>query len=376
MIVSISEGSESSSLKSPVLKDCQASESVASGSHRGYTSCLEELEIEDCPLLECFPEGRLPLTLKRLIIQYCTTLHSLPEGIMHNNDSTSISPLEQLEIIGCPSLKSFPVGKLSSPLKILKIWDCCELEPLSDVILCDNTSLEIIDIVSYEKLVSLPETLHTLLNLTVLRINNCASLNSFLEGGPSLPNLRTLSINDCAKLVSLPSQMQSLSSLQDLTISGCPSLVFLPKGRCLPPNLISLVIWDCENLKGPLSDWNLNCLTSLREFSVAGQGFINAPTFPEKSCLLPASLNFIDIRRLPCLKSLSMQLKHLTNLEVLEIFDCPNLQSLPKKGLPPNLGKVSITKCPLLAKRCFKKKGKHWPMIASIPCIEIDGIVV
>ncbi|KAJ6895791.1 hypothetical protein NC651_022124 [Populus alba x Populus x berolinensis] len=33
---------------------------------------LEDLEIEECPLLECFPGGILHLTLKWLKIRYCT----------------------------------------------------------------------------------------------------------------------------------------------------------------------------------------------------------------------------------------------------------------------------------------------------------------
>ncbi|KAF9665685.1 hypothetical protein SADUNF_Sadunf16G0149100 [Salix dunnii] len=109
-LVSIPEAGLLSSPRHLVLRDCKALRSLPDG----MSNCpLEDLEIEECPLLKCFPGRLLPVTLKSLKIRYCTELESLPEGLMHiENGPDTLCHFEHLEIIGCPSLKSFPDGKL------------------------------------------------------------------------------------------------------------------------------------------------------------------------------------------------------------------------------------------------------------------------
>lgn len=195
-----------------MFRDCQALESMPDGmmifNCRSNQFLLEELEIEGCHSIKCFLRGQLPLMLKVLNIQYCGKLESLPEGIVHHDNSTAnFSHFEHLEIIGCPSLTSFPTGTLPTQLKTLKIYDCWQLEPLSDRMLCDNRSLEYIGIRFVEFLISFPECLHSLMHLTELDICNCSSLKSFPEVAVSLPNLRMLNIYSCVNLKSQPNQM-------------------------------------------------------------------------------------------------------------------------------------------------------------------------
>lgn len=366
-----------STLRQLVLRNCRALESLPPDimmfSCQSNKCLLEDLEIEDCPLLEYFPRGRLPTTLKMLKIRYCTNLKCLPEGLMHNDNSPNdLSHLEQLEIVGCPSLASFPAGKLGIQLKQLKIWDCMQLESLSGRMMHESTSLEYVSICNCKFITILPESPHSLINLTDLNISNCSSLVSFPETTLFLPNLRTLSIYDCVNLKSLPTWMRDITSLQELTISGCPGATSFLRGD-FPPNLISLELWDCENFDGPTSEWNLHSLSRLRDFSISGGCLSSAVCFPDDKCVLPPSLISVWIGRLPCLESLSMQLQSLTSLEELEIVACPKLWSLPKEGLTATLGRFSIRDCPLLKKRCNKEKGVLWPMIAHIPCVEMDG---
>ncbi|KAK6240186.1 hypothetical protein QUC31_005655, partial [Theobroma cacao] len=141
-------------LKHLKLKDCRALKSLPSGMmmlNCKINGCpLEELEIEDCHSLTCFPRGRLPTTLKCIRIRYCRDLMSLPEGLMLiDNSASNISLLEILEIVACPSLISFPEGRLPTSLKNLKIWNCSQLEPISDRMLHKNASLESIDVWNY-----------------------------------------------------------------------------------------------------------------------------------------------------------------------------------------------------------------------------------
>nr|TKR58950.1 putative disease resistance RPP13-like protein 1 [Populus alba] len=368
-LVSIPEAGLLSSLRHLVLRDCKALGSLPDG----MSSCpLECLEIEECPSLKCFPGGMLPPTLKGLKIRYCTELKSLPEGLMHNkNGSGTLCHFEHLEIIGCPSLKSFPDGKLPTRLKTLKIWDCSQLMPPSEMMLHDDMSLEYLAISDCEVLSSFPECLGSFKHLSELNLSNCSALKHFPGDGFSLANLRTLAIYNCKNLKSLPKAMRKLTSLQELTICSCPALNSFPKGD-MPPNLTSLEIWDCDSLDGCLSEWNLQSLAFLRDFSIAGGCFSGTVSFPDEKCLLPTSLTSVWIGRLPNLESLSMQLQSLANLEELEIVDCPKLKSLPRGCLPHALGRFSIRDCPLMTQRCSKEKGVYWPLISHIPCVEID----
>lgn len=354
-------------LKHLQLKDCRALTSLPSGIMM-LDFPLEELEIEDCPSLTCFPSGRLPTSLKQLRIGYCRDLMALPEGLMQIDNSTSnISHLEILEIINCPSLITFPEGKLPTSLKILKIWDCLQLKPVSDKLLLENASLEFITIYKCLTMTSLLECLNNLSHLTDLNLSWCHDLNYFPETGFHLPNLRKFDITNCISLKSLPDQMLSLTSLQFLTICECPGLVSFPDGG-LPPNLLVLEIWNCENLK-PMSEWNLYTLASLRELNIAGAP--DVVSFPDENCPLPMTLVSIYIGELHNLKSLSMGLHNLTLLEELEIAKCHKLQCLPKECLPEKLGRLCIRDCKLLKQLRFKDKGGR-PVIADIPHLEIE----
>ncbi|KAK8983095.1 hypothetical protein V6N11_057853 [Hibiscus sabdariffa] len=366
-LVSFSETSFLSRLRHLKLRDCLVLKKLPIWV---MSRCLlEDFEIEECPLLEHFPRESLPPKLKRLKIQGCINLCSLSEGLMQADNNKYTSYLEKLEIIGCPSLDNFPEGKLPTTLKVLKIWDCLKLEPLSDRIFPNNSSLEYIDIWKVSTLVCFPESLYKLMSLVELNINDCQHLKFFPEIGLPLPNLSTLNICNCVELKSLSDQMSNLTSLKHLTICDCPSLSF-PRGG-LPPNLLSLEIWYCKELTKPDSEWNLHTLISLQDLSIAGGPEI--VSFPDEKFLLPTTLVSIYIAKLQNLESLTKGLQNLPSLEELEVADCPKLRRLPGEGLPATLGRLCIRNCPLLENLCSRNKGKYWPLIAHIPCVEIEA---
>ncbi|KAF2319658.1 hypothetical protein GH714_017874 [Hevea brasiliensis] len=163
-LVSFPEAGVLSTLRCLVIRNCQALMSLPGDimrfSCRTNMCVLEELEIEECPLLEYFPRGELPMTLKVLKIRSCTKLRSLPEGLMNK---VNMSHLEHVEIIGCPSLTSPPTGKLPFQVKSLQISDCSELEPLPRRMRHDNATIECVNIWSCTVLKSLPDCLNSLL---------------------------------------------------------------------------------------------------------------------------------------------------------------------------------------------------------------------
>ncbi|RVW25631.1 putative disease resistance protein [Vitis vinifera] len=317
---------------------------------------LIELKVWKCPRLVSFPESGFPSMLRILEIKDCEPLESLPEWIMHNNDgnkkNTMSHLLEYFVIEGCSTLKCLPRGKLPSTLKKLEIQNCMNLDSLPE----DMTSVQFLkisacSIVSFPKgglhtvpssnfmklkqliinkcmkLESLPEGLHNLMYLDHLEIAECPLLFSF--PGPGLPTtkLRTLKISNCINFKSLPNRIYNLTSLQELCIDGCCSLASLPEGG-LPNSLILLSILDCKNLK-PSYDWGLHRLTSLNHFSFGGCP--DLMSLPEE-WLLPTTISSVHLQWLPRLKSLPRGLQKLKSLEKLEIWECGNLLTLPEEG--------------------------------------------
>ncbi|MCD7452576.1 hypothetical protein HAX54_017495 [Datura stramonium] len=59
-------------------------------------------------------------------------------------------------------------------------------------------------------------------------------------------------------------------------------------------------------------------------------------------------------------------------VSVLASSDCPNLQSLPVKGMPSSISRQSISYCPVLKPLLEYGKGEYWPNIAHISTINID----
>ena len=191
-------------------------------------SCLlEHFEIRNCPSLICFPTGEVRNSLRQLEIEHCVNLESLPEGIMQDDsiNHSNTCRLQVLKLYRCPALRSFPAGKLPSTHNQLEIWDCTQLEGISEKMLHNNTSLECLDFWNYPNIKTLSGS------LTIY--------------------LKNLHIGSCVNFEFQSHLMQSLSSLQSLCIRRCPGLESLTEGD-LSPSLISLQIEDCMNLKSPV----------------------------------------------------------------------------------------------------------------------------
>ena len=386
------------------------------GLPQNYNLCaLKSLMIFGCPSLRCFPNGEIPTTLKQLSILDCVNLESLPGGMgimRHNSNSNSTCSLEYLEIRGCPSLKSFSTATgefvLPSTLKQLRISGCSNLESMSENMCPNNTALEFLHLWEYPNLRTLPECLNS---LKELRIWDCNGLECFPSRGLSTSNLTLLDIYKCQNLEYMSSEMRNLKSLEVLCIRHCPGVKSFPEGD-LPPNLTSLQVGRCENLKTPISEWGLQSLTSLSSLTIHDI-FRDMVSFPDDKCLLPSSLTALTISGMPSLTSLplpklqsltylqvsemeslaslplpkldslislnvremkslpSLPLQNLTSLQSLCISSCPKLHSLGL--LPSTLEILEILDCPIIKKRCLKGKGQYFPNIAYIPCIRIDG---
>ncbi|XP_050282822.1 uncharacterized protein LOC126723451 isoform X2 [Quercus robur] len=63
----------------------------------------------------------------------------------------------------------------------------------------------------------------------------------------------------------------------------------------------------------------------------------------------------------------------LTSLQILYIWGCHNLTSLPQEiSNLTSLKLLTIEECPLLGQRCKRQIGEDWPIIAHVPIVDVD----
>jgi len=286
---------------------------------------------------------KLPSELYELEIRKLDSVDSLVKELELMGCLSSM--FENIEIDNFDLLKCFPL-ELFSNLQTLKIKNSPNLNSLS----------------AYEKPYNR--------SLRFLEIQGCPNLVCFPKGGLSAPNLTKIRLLDCINLKALPEQMSFLFSLVDLELKGLPELESFPEGG-LPLDLETLCIQSCNKLIASRAQWDLLLQCSLSKLIIAYNEDVES--FPD-GLLLPLELRSLEIRSLENLKSLDYNgLLHLTCLRELKIDTCPNLQSIPEKGLPFSLYSFEISGCPQLEKRCEKEKGEDWPKISHFLNIKIDG---
>ncbi|XP_059441202.1 putative disease resistance RPP13-like protein 1 [Corylus avellana] len=303
---------------------------------------LEEVYISGCSSLTHFAIGQLPPTLKQLTIEWCINMQILVDGDDINKCSSGKSLLEYLDISLCPSLKSLTLsGELPATLKHLKIKDCRRLESIAKSF-HDNLSLEVIRILCCYKLKSLPMGIHNLIHLDQFFIVQCTILDSFPDNGLLPTNLKTLLIVYCEKMQALPNCIHNLTSLQELRIWRSGSILSFPEVGFLT-NLTSLSIYTMASFHEATFEWELSELPSLKELIIRGNSS-HLVSFPE--VMLPASLTSLTIENFPDLECISSKcFQFLASLEQLSIDSCKKLTSFLEDGLPHSLTSLSISTC-------------------------------
>ncbi|KAJ9672971.1 hypothetical protein PVL29_026299 [Vitis rotundifolia] len=246
--------------------------------------CLSQLKIFYCPSFLSLALHSSP-SLSRLTIDHCPNLTSM--------ELPSSLCLSQLDIRKCPNLASCKVAPLPS------------LETLS---------------------------------LFTVRYGVIWQIMS-VSASSSLKSLFIESIND---MISLPKELlQHVSGLVTLQISECPNLqsLELPSSHCLS----KLKIINCPNL----ASFNVASLPRLEELRLLG---VRAEVLRQLMFVsASSSLKSLYIESIDDMISLPKELlQHVSGLVTLQIYECPNLQSLK---LPSSrcLSKLKIINCPNLA---------------------------
>ncbi|KAK2393613.1 putative disease resistance protein [Trifolium repens] len=218
---------------------------------------LTSLEIIDCPKLKGDLPSHLPM-LETIKIEGCNQLSSsLPKAFsireLNILESNKVAlhelprSLEVLNIQGAEVIESvFEAIAISLPtsLQRLGIRDCSSAISFTGD--CLPTSLKELSIRNCKNL-NFPKQNHQHESLQSLRIvRSCDSLSTLPLD--NLPNLDHLQVSDCENIEHL-SASKILSNLVDIDISNCPKFVSFPREGLCAPNLKSLRISSCTNLK-------------------------------------------------------------------------------------------------------------------------------
>ncbi|KAA3464551.1 disease resistance protein RGA2-like [Gossypium australe] len=347
-------------------------------------SCLEELNILDCPLLESVPLTGQYSSLESLRISKCRRLSKIGDGL---SNSTCLKELDLtcLNISWIPDLKGF------SSLQNLSIERCHELEVI--LITGGCSSLEILRILFCKKLSKIGEGLSTSISLKKLDLNSCFNLSLIpkLEGFSSLQNLsigrcnelevlpvtgrcssiEKVNISNCKKLSKIGDVLSTSTYLKHLGLYDCPNLKPIPSldglssltelklgnvgegWSCLLPNMIrsNTSLRRLEILNLPDLIWNpddsLGRLNCLRELTIGGFSE-ELQEFPFLSSIqyLSASLRVLELIGWEKLKSLPPQLQFLTALVILKIREFQGIEALPEwLGNLSSLSSLRIYSC-------------------------------
>ncbi|XP_016704749.2 uncharacterized protein [Gossypium hirsutum] len=395
-----------SSLEKLRIFNCEKLSKIGDG--LSTSTCLKELDLDNCPDLSSIPNLEGFSSLQYLSVKMCNKLEVLPitggcssleklricdcEKLSKIGDGLSTSTcLKELDLYYCPDLSSIPNLEGFSSLQYLSVHRCLKLEVLPITGGC--SSLEKLRICDCEKLSKIGDGLSTSTCLKELDLRYCSDLSSIpnLEGFSSLQNL---SVKRCDKLEVLPIT-GGCSSLEKLRIVGCGKLSKIGDGLSTSTCLKELDLGDCPDLS---SIPNLEGFSSLQFLSV--HRCLKLEVLPiTGGCSSLEKLRICDCEKLSkigdglststCLKELDLDicpdlssipnLEGFSSLQDLSVQGCLKLEVLPITGGCSSLEKLRIFNCEKLSKigdglstsTCLKELDLgDCPDLSSIPNLE------
>ncbi|XP_061361281.1 putative disease resistance RPP13-like protein 1 [Gastrolobium bilobum] len=301
--------------------------------HSSYHN-MTHVRLESCSNCYMLPSlGQLP-SLKSLVIEDFNGLEIIG-GEFYKNDndeSCSATPFPSLETLSFYRMSSWEVWRSHEcnafpQLKELRISDCSSFRGDFPTHL---PALETLEIYRCNQLVSSLPRSPAICELTIHESNKV--------GLQELPiSLRSLSITGCELVESVFGAMAITqpTCLHSLRISDCPSaLSFL--GDILPQCLKELFIRNCEKVELPTQHELLETL--IIENSCDSVVCFSLETFP--------NLKLLEIKKFEIMESLSVSQSQVNALSFLYIDQCPNLVSFPTEGFAaPNMTSFGLGHC-------------------------------
>jgi hypothetical protein len=290
-----------SSVKQLLVKGCGALEAIqaqplpdTASTDQGYR--LQQVEVQDCPLLTELPDPQRLGNLTRLQLQGCDALEQLQLG----------SSMKQLLVKDCEQLRDIRIPSAAAgltqhgcQLQTMDIQGCPLLAGVPDLQRLQRLASVQLQRCSALREVRLGPSLEQLL------VKGCAQLAGIQAPGCEAAEycLQQLRLLDCPALAAVPS-LQPLGSLTQLEVVACPALQRLQLGASLQ----RVVVRDCA------------ALAELRGLDAP------APDLGEASLQQQQQQQQHEQQQAPSSQAAPPQAMQLSSLRVQ---DCPQLGQLP-----------------------------------------------
>ncbi|XP_017984379.1 PREDICTED: putative disease resistance protein RGA3 [Theobroma cacao] len=293
-------------------------------------SKLRELHICYCSeLLGSIPES-LP-ALEKLVIKSCEKLEI---------SISSFPKLSELEIDECEKVVYKGFADHSSLQKVF-FSNIPKFTCTRECLRLGSIRVESLKILRCEELFSSRENNWGLLTQSMslgnLTIRGCAQLLSIgVEGEREelmqlkIPySIERMVVEDCEKLEKISTTLQSFTSLRVLVLESCPKLISLSKSN-LPLSRNRLRIWFCHNLRCLWDEGeniNIDSAFLLEHLNVLGCSSLVSLSSRGQ---LPRGLKELQIEYCPKLESIAQEIQQNAALECILISDCDKINYLPQ----------------------------------------------
>ncbi|EAY76060.1 hypothetical protein OsI_03988 [Oryza sativa Indica Group] len=240
---------------------------------------------------------------------------------------------------------------------IIKVWLCCHEERMR--------------FIYSRKLARGAEFMQ--MSLEKLCVYNCVLSADFFCG--DWPHLDDILLSGCRSSSSL--HVGDLTSLESFSLYHFPDLCTLEGLSSLQlhhVHLIDVPKLTTESISQFRVQRSLYISSSVMlNHMLSAEGFVVPEFLSLESCKEPSvsfeeSANFTSVKCLRLcnceMRSPPGNMKCLSSLTKLDIYDCPKISSIP--DLPSSLQHICIWGCELLKESCRAPEGESWPKIAHI----------
>ncbi|CAN6452037.1 unnamed protein product [Victoria cruziana] len=344
----------------------------------GLLKGLKYLSMKECSRLKKLPNNICQLTsLEILDICRCYKISVLPQRL---GDLESLNRLivDETSIIALPDSMS-----LMKKLIVLSVEGCQLLRELPEWIGGVESLRELK--LQESAIEGLPESIGSLTNLLTLDATSCRSLGTLPCTVGNAKALRHFHLSSTA-IEELPYSIASLENLETLSLHGCRNLKVLPSSIGLLKNLEMLSLHRLGIRELPES---IGCLTKLKNINLASN--LELTVLPSSFFLLSslenlnaAECNWLegidgnDFSKLSSLRELHLNssnfrslpptLCSLSQLTLLNLFECKSLQFLPE--LPRSLLSLALTDCTAL------ESISDMSNLSSLTILDLDGCLM
>ncbi|KAK6163004.1 hypothetical protein DH2020_002845 [Rehmannia glutinosa] len=263
----------------------------------------------------------------------------------------SFSKILSVSLSGCTKCTSLPPLGLLTELKHLRIGDMPKIKRISaeffrkravDVPFPKLETLRFDHLPKWDEWSCFPDELQmqfpSLRQLTIFKCPKLAKVSPM-----SLPALHQLDLQECSKAVL--ESLRDLDSLNYLKVESIVGLSHLPTE--LVQSIATVEVLDCCNCDELLSVWpngvTLQHLTRMRRLVIA-----DCSLFVSIGEDVPCNLEILELFRCASLTSLPNNLRNLARLRELIIKNCPKIVDFPENGIPHMLKRLEILGCKAL----------------------------